>query len=176
MRVQRFCEETVITIGRGDRVEDYQDFLSSGVIVVRDEQLLQSPLIGMLTGLRRVKSDYALVLPCDLPFVNEPIVRLLFKRASGYEASVPKWPNGNIEPLHSVYDVSSAELAAEETIRSGQLKVSRMIERLERVVYVDTRELRTLDKDLLTFFNINARQDLRKAKRILKLSYRFHQP
>lgn len=82
---------------------------------------------------------------------------------------VPIWSNGNIEPIHSTYNVAEARLAAEKTLLMGQLKVSNMIDRLRDVIYVDVEELRKMDRDLVTFFNINTKEDLKRAEQILKL-------
>lgn len=81
---------------------------------------------------------------------------------------VPLWPNGYIEPLHSVYNVSAALRASEAATEGGNLRISNMIERLERTIYVPVEELRRFDPDLLTFFNINSKEDLKRAEAILK--------
>jgi molybdopterin-guanine dinucleotide biosynthesis protein A len=165
----RFSDEIVVTIGKNASIQRYERLIPNRVRITKDVLPQQSPLVGIYTGLRSVKSRYAIILPCDLPFVNEGVVSLLFEKVLEHDAAVPIWPNGNIEPIHSTYNVGEARLAAEKTLKMGQLKVSNMIDRLKTVVYVDVEELRKMDKDLLTFLNINTKQDLRRAEKILKL-------
>lgn len=172
-RALTFSDEIVLAIGMNDSPQRYGQFLSSRVKLSTDDSFLQSPLVGVLTGLRRVESDYSLVLPCDAPFVNQHVADLLFHKASGADAAIPRWPNGNIEPLHSVYSVARARSAAEETLMNGQLRVSEMIARLDYVVCVNVEELRGLDEDLLTFLNINTPEDLDRAEEVLKARSRL---
>jgi molybdopterin-guanine dinucleotide biosynthesis protein A len=164
-----FSDEIVLTIGNTDSIQRYKRFLSRDVSITRDDSPQQSPLVGILAGLRSVKSSHAIVLACDLPFVNERVASLLLEEVSEHDATVPRWPNGNIEPLHSAYNVTETRSAARTALLMGQLKVSNMIDRLHDVKYIRVEELRRFDRDLLTFFNINTLRDLEKAERILKL-------
>ena len=166
-QVSLFSDEIVIAIGIRDSILDYQQFLSGPVRIVKDDLLQQSPLVGIFTGLRSTKSANAMVLPCDLPFISESIVSFLFDKIIGRDAAIPRWSNGDIEPLHSTYNVAKARLAAEEALSAGQLRVSNMIDRLNDVVYVNVEELRRFDRMLLTFFNINTQDDLKKAEQLL---------
>jgi molybdopterin-guanine dinucleotide biosynthesis protein A len=109
-----------------------------------------------------------MVLSCDLPFVNDSVATFLLEKTLQFDAAVPKWPNGNIEPLHSAFNVAEAKSATEKTLLMGQLRVSHMIDRLRNVAYVNVEEMRKLDNDLLTFFNVNTKTDLRKAEKIMK--------
>lgn len=166
-RATRFSDEIVIAIGRTEPIERYQRFLREPVKIARDNSSLQSPLVGILTGLRLVKSPYAIVLPCDHPFLSEQVVSFLYEKADGFDAAIPRWSNGNIEPLHSVYKVPETISASENTLIMNELKVSKMIKRLGNVHYVGVETLRALDKNLLTFFNINTENDVRRAEEIL---------
>jgi molybdopterin-guanine dinucleotide biosynthesis protein A len=167
-RATRFSDEIVLAIGRTDPIERYQMFLPKMVRIARDcSSSLQSPLAGIVTGLRQVESSYAVVLPCYHPFLSEQAISYLFEKVAGFDAAIPRWSNANIEPLHSVYKVSETISAAEKTLAMNEMKVSRMIERLRNVHYVDVEKLRALDKDLLTFFNINTDDDMIRAEEIL---------
>ena len=50
-------------------------------------------------------SDKAMVIPCDSPFISENFVNkmFLYSNESNFDAFVPKWPDDNLEPLHSIY-------------------------------------------------------------------------
>jgi molybdopterin-guanine dinucleotide biosynthesis protein A len=166
-RATRFSDEIVLAIGHTDPIENYQRFLPELVRIARDNSSLQSPLVGILTGLRQVRSSYAVVLPCDHPFLSEQVISYLYEKVAGFDAAIPRWSNANIEPLHSVYKVTETISAAENALAMNEMKVSRMIERLGNVHYVDVEKLRAFDKDLLTFFNINTEDDMRRAEEIL---------
>jgi molybdopterin-guanine dinucleotide biosynthesis protein A len=168
-QVQKFSDETVVAIGGNDSIEKYLSFLNDKVRIAKDDSEYRSPLVGILTGLRFVRSAYTMIVACDLPFLSQHVAFHLFDTAMNCDAVVPKWPNGYIEPLHSVYNVAKTKLATERTLQNGELRVSNMIDRLDNVTYVDVEELRKFDRDLLTFFNINTKEDLKKAEEMLKV-------
>ncbi|NIW50755.1 MAG: molybdenum cofactor guanylyltransferase, partial [Candidatus Korarchaeota archaeon] len=79
---------------------------------------------------------------------------------------IPRWPSGNIEPLHAVYKISTSISAAETALRKDESLIVDMIKRLDEVVYVNTDELKNFDQELITFFNINNQEDLKTAKKL----------
>jgi len=59
-------------------VEPYSQF---GVPVLRDESDLQTPLAGILTGLRNTHTEWNFFLACDMPMMSQKIIRRLYRRA-----------------------------------------------------------------------------------------------
>ena len=160
-------DETVVVTSR-DMVKRFEALLPEDVKVVSDIVPGRGPLVGVYSGLNHIRSEYAMVLPCDAPFINEHVLKHLIGEAEGVDAVVPLWPNGYIEPLHSVYRVSAAFKASKAAVREMSFKISNMIERLERTLYVPVERLKRFDLDLLTFFNVNSTEDLKDAEAILK--------
>jgi molybdopterin-guanine dinucleotide biosynthesis protein A len=109
-----------------------------------------------------------MVLSCDTPFVKDDVLKLLFKRAVHSDAAIPKWANGDIEPLQSVYKVKSVIPAARLALHRQEFRIVDMIKRLDRVTYVPVRDIKRMDSDLITFFNVNTQSDLRRAARQFK--------
>jgi molybdopterin-guanine dinucleotide biosynthesis protein A len=139
---------------------------------VNDVQEGKNPLLGIVTGLQAARSDYTLISACDTPFVNEEVIKLLFQRASGADAAIPRWNKGNIEPLEAVYRTVSTLHAARETLTLSNLPLREMIGRLGRVVYVSVEnEISKIDHDLITFFNVNTREDMGMAEKMLRSGY-----
>jgi len=163
----KVSDEVVVVVDR-DRVKRFEALLPEDVNVAMDIASGGGPLIGVYSGLKHIRSEYAVALPCDSPFIKKEVLRYLISRAEGADAVVPLWPNGYMEPLHSVYNVSSALKASEAAMREGRFRVHSMIERLKTTIYVPVGELRRFDPDLLTFFNINNMGDLKRAEALLK--------
>ena len=46
-----------------------------------------------------------MVIPCDSPFISELFVNKMFELSeeTNFDAFVPKWSDGKLEPLHSIY-------------------------------------------------------------------------
>jgi len=172
--VQGLTQETVVVVGKNDDLDDYKSFLPSSVTILRDIVKGMGPLAGIITGMQNMRSDYAVVLPCDSPFIKREVLTYLFKMAQGADAAISRWPNGNIEPLHAVYRVSASIPAAKAALERRELLILDMIKRLERVVYVDTEEIRKIDAELVTFFNINTQEDLIIAEKLISKSFSLH--
>ena len=83
-------------------------------------------------------------------------------------AAIPRWPSGYIEPLQAVYHTKSALTAAKMALKQGKMNMRSMIDNLSGVRYVSTMVLEQLEPKLLTFFNVNTPQDLKKADSLLK--------
>jgi molybdopterin-guanine dinucleotide biosynthesis protein A len=133
-----------------------------------DSHESKGPLIGALTGFEVANGEYALLLPFDTPFVSKEVVSLLFELCLNRTAAIPRWPNGQIEPLHAVYHTRTALKAAETAVAEGKLNMRAMIERMRGVRFVSTLVVQQLDPDLRTFFNINTPFDLKKAVAMVK--------
>lgn len=159
----RVAGEVVVAIGRESSVYEYKRLLPSARIV-KDRFRVKAPLVGMVAGFQVMQSEYAAVLSCDTPFVREDILRLLFRKAIRADAAIPKWPNGEIEPLQAVYKVRPAIPAAKSALRLHEFRNVDMIKRLGKVTYVPVREIKRIDRRLITFFNVNRPMDLRRAE------------
>ncbi|MEI8002934.1 MAG: molybdenum cofactor guanylyltransferase [Methanothrix sp.] len=123
------------------------------------------PVAGLYAGMKEASGSLAFATGCDLPFLNPQVIERLFELADeeDYEAAVPVQPNGFFEPLHSVYHREKMLLACERAMEKAERRIHVPLQELHvRRIFVDL--LRPLDPDLLTFFNLNTREDLEKAR------------
>jgi len=95
---------------------------------------------------------------------SAPRVRLLFERAAGHDAAVPRHPDGLIEPLHAVYRREPMLRAVRESIAAGESKISSPLQRLKDVVYVPDEAVRAVDPGLETFLNVNRAEDMERIR------------
>jgi molybdopterin-guanine dinucleotide biosynthesis protein A len=161
------AREVVVAIGRESSTYVYKKLLPASAHIVKDRFRVKTPLVGILTGFEEMQSEYSAVLSCDTPFVKGDVLRLLFRKAARSDAAIPKWPNGDIEPLQAVYKVRSAIPAAKLALSRHEFRNVDMIKRLSRVTYVPVREIKRIDSELITFLNINRASDLRRAETLL---------
>lgn len=117
------------------------------------------PLAGILSGLEACKDEYCFVAACDMPFINENVVRLLFRKSENYEAAIPRWEDGFLEPLHAVYRCKSMIREIEKAIEKGETIILAPIFKMN-VNYVEVDEIKKLDPELRTFMNINTYEDI----------------
>ena len=167
-KVSKAVDETLVVVSSSVQKETFETLLDRRTNVVVDKQEAQSPLVGALTGFESAKGEYSLLLPCDTPFISIQIVQFLLDICVNRGAVIPRWPSGYIEPLQATYHTKSALTAAKKSLEQGKLNLRSMISRLREVQYVSTMVLRQMDPKLLTFFNVNTPQDLKRAKSLLK--------
>ena len=124
------------------------------------------PVAGIAAGMARGKGEFAFAAACDLPFLSPGVVERLFETAEqhpGCGGAVPVQANGLFEPLHCVYRRENMQDACERAMASGERRISVPLREIGmRHVAVDL--LRDLDRDLLTFFNLNTGEDLERAR------------
>jgi len=167
-RVSTLVDERVVVVGSNAPRETLSNLFKSRTRVVVDKYEGQSPLVGALTGFESVDAEHSLLLPCDTPFVSAKIVALLLDLCVNKSAVIPRWPNGYIEPLQAAYNTKSAMEAAEKALKERKRDLSSMISHLRGIRYVSTLALQQLDPKLLTFFNVNTAENLKKAESMLK--------
>jgi len=163
----QLTSDIVIIINGQDRSNDELKGLPSTTKVIDDLDTNVGPMMGLYSGLKHSSYDYILVLPCDAPFMNIELLRYLLANAEEYDAVIPIWENGFLEPLHSVYRAESSLAAIEEALQNGEKSVLDLIKRLGSVKYVPVEELKKYDPELLTFKNINYPEDYQKAVGII---------
>jgi molybdopterin-guanine dinucleotide biosynthesis protein A len=166
--INMVVEEKIVVFSSKVQLENYMKVLDINVRLVVDDGQIRAPLFGTLTGLRVASGEYALLLPCDTPFISSEIASLLFELCINRNAAIPRWPNGYIEPLQAVYRVKPALEAAERAFSAGGLSMQSMISQLRGIRYVSTLVLQQLDSELKTFFNVNTPLDLKRAEFMLK--------
>jgi molybdopterin-guanine dinucleotide biosynthesis protein A len=175
MTALEISNEVIVVAGNPMQEAAYQKQVPAGVVVVRDKIHQRGPLIGLYTGLEKVNSEYAAVLPSDCPFVKKGVILYLNSMAKGVDAAVPVWPDGKIEPLHSVFRVASARAAAIEAMKAETDTIREMIQHLDRLRLVPMERIKELDPTLLTFLNVNTQEDLERARRISSQLSRQHE-
>lgn len=167
-RVSTALDEIVVVVSSKDQKKKFETLLRDKANIVIDKNDSQSPLVGAITGFESAEGEYSLLLPCDTPLVSTQIVQFLFDICINKSAVIPRWPSGYIEPLQAVYHTKSALTAAKTALEQGKMNMRSMIDNLRVVRYVSTMVLEQLEPKLLTFFNINTPQDLKRAESLMK--------
>jgi molybdopterin-guanine dinucleotide biosynthesis protein A len=120
-------------------------------------------LAGIHAGLTAARHEWALVVACDMPFLNLDLLRYLASLAPGHAAVVPRW-KGERETLHTFYSRQCLPVIEPILQRGG----GRIIEFYEciNVRYVEPDEITRLDPQGLSFFNVNSPEDWARAQEL----------
>ena len=84
--------------------------------VVRDLAPYEGALAGLAAGLAACRHDWAIVVACDMPFLNARLLAHMASLREGFDAVVPRLSVG-LEPLHALYHrraLASIERALQE--------------------------------------------------------------
>ena len=158
-------DEAVIVLNDKERIVKYSEFINLtdydyNIIITEDKIKNKGPMPGILTGLEKIASDYALVLPCDSPFVSKNYVNNIFDEIdNNYDAVVPYHDRENklktSEPLHSVYSKSiTGEI--EKLIENDILHIKGLIEKIDtKFVLIDNKKIEKKE-----FRNLNRPEDI----------------
>lgn len=153
------ADEIILVLRETQQIKDYKNLLEpyESLKIVEDKIKDKGPLVGILTGLSNINSEYAQILPCDSPFISKNFVLKMFEtmETDNFDAVVPIWNDGHIEPLHSIYKKKTINVI-EDLIKKEIKDVNSLIRNLN-VKYVDVEKL---DKTTLSFKNINAIKDI----------------
>ena len=125
----------------------------------------KGPLGGIYTGLVTSDSLYNLVVACDMPFLNQALLRYMIQLATNFDLVVPRVGN-LVEPLHAVYS-KSCLAPIKDMIKQDELSVTKLLS-LVRVRYVEAEEIDKFDPNHLSFFNINTKADLEMARKLAR--------
>jgi molybdopterin-guanine dinucleotide biosynthesis protein A len=145
-RLRQIADEIIIATNDVELFAPYADR------AVPDVYAGVGTLGGIHAGLTAASHDLAVIVGCDMPFLNVAILRRLVRWADGYDVVLLKQELG-LEPLHAVYRKSCLP-EIEKIIRNGQRRVQAFFGAVD-VRYVVPSEIADLDKDLVSFFNIN---------------------
>jgi molybdopterin-guanine dinucleotide biosynthesis protein A len=155
--------EDVVVVARGpEQAHQLEDLIPDAVITC-DDISGYGPVAGLAAGMGQAQNEYVLAIGCDLPFLNADVINLLFELAQGWDAAVPTRENSMMEPLHSVYKRDAILSACQSAIENGERRIRGPLSML-RVKCVAVELLKNLDPELLTFFNLNTREDLDLAR------------
>jgi molybdopterin-guanine dinucleotide biosynthesis protein A len=116
------------------------------------------PIGGIHTGLETISDEAGFFVACDMPYLNENLLRHMVTLKKGFDAVIPR-VGRMVEPLHALYTKQCLP-AIRESIDLRLYQPMRFFQKI-RVRYVDEEELRSIDPQLKFFFNINKPEDLR---------------
>ena len=126
------------------------------VRLVADEQPGVGALMGLYSGLKAARHAWALVVACDMPFLNPSLLRYMIALSPGYEAIVPRIDD-LYEPIHAIYARTCLPVM-EDLIATGRRRIFDLFSRV-RVRYVDRNEIEQFDPEHLSFLNVNTPED-----------------
>ncbi len=156
-RVSSVCDELIISANDADLYADLPARVVPDVIPRR------GALSGIHAGLSAMRNEMALVVACDMPFLNLRLLRYMTVIAPGYDVIVPR-VEGVYEPLHAIYSANCIAPIA-QLLAQGPRRV------IDFYQHVQVREVPqdkiVLFEAELSFMNVNTPQEWTDAQRVI---------
>ena len=149
---QYLTESVILTLnevkGKNLKLKIYTDLIPN-----------RGSLGGIYTGLHYSKSDYAFFAACDMPFLNERVIRHIIKVARDYDIIVPYFKH-RLHPLHAVYSKKCLPLI-KVMVGKNRLKIKDLFLKCKVKRVMDIPQTK-----LPPFSNINTMRDFRRADKM----------
>ncbi len=157
-RLRQVAGNIMVVANDEERITELN--LPDDVTAVIDEYPGKGPLAGIYTGLKASSTEWNVFCACDMPFLNPRLYRALLSKRDSHAAVVPI-VDGRPEPVHAAYSRACLGPIGEK-LAADDLKIAGFFKDVS-VRYFTEDEVRAIDPDLLSFFNINTQQDLETA-------------
>ena len=149
------CAE-IIVVGKASIASHAQN-----IRVVQDVIPGHGALGGIHAGLCALRTEFGLVVGCDMPFLNRDLLRHMIQQAEGYDVIIP-CVHELLEPLHALYS-HHCLIPIEQLLSEGGGRIVSFFSQVS-VRYIGEVEVDRFDPQHRSFFNINTPQDWQQAK------------
>ncbi len=150
LRLSRiFKNVTVVT-------KEEEKILYKNKRIVFDVFHFQTPLVGILTALKHAISDFIFIKSCDNPLFSTKLIKSMIELINGYDVILPKLSDG-FHPLFAIYSKNCIK-PIEMQLNEKNLKTIDFFKEV-KVRLVDEGNVKRYDPDLISFININTKND-----------------
>ena len=123
------------------------------VEIVTDLYEDRSSLTGIHAAMVSARAAFGFVVPCDTPFLQPGIIRMLIHALEPELDVVVPLINDHYEPLCAIYSKRCVPVI-ETQLRRKDYTIYNFFDRV-RVKTLSTDEIKAVDPQLLSFFNVN---------------------
>jgi molybdopterin-guanine dinucleotide biosynthesis protein A len=143
--------ETIIITNRPE------DYAHLGLPLYSDIYRDKGPLGGFHAALTYARHPYVLIVACDMPWLQRPLLEHQIGLRQTADIIVPRW-NKFPEPMHAVY----SQNCLPHITRNLETDLLKLVAFYGRVTtrYIEPEEIAQFDPDGRSFRNVNTPEDL----------------
>jgi molybdopterin-guanine dinucleotide biosynthesis protein A len=153
--LRELADDVIVVSNRAD---EYARFAAR---IVPDYDPPSGPLGGIAAGLSAAKNDLSIVVACDMPFLNQALLRYLIDRAEEVDAVVMQFEN-EYEPLHAVYRRTCLPFI-QQHLAQGDRRVISFFDDV-KLLTISEEEWCRIDPTARSIANLNTPEDLQRAQ------------
>lgn len=121
----------------------------------------KGPLGGFHSALSHAGTPHILVVACDMPWLNRPLLEYMISLRESADIIIPRWEKFP-EPLHALYSQRCLEPIT-ANLEAGLLKLTAFFGKV-RVNYLERETIAQYDPNGQSFRNVNTPEELERAK------------
>ena len=155
--------DDVLIIGTGRR--DLAELFRGRARVIPDAYPGTGPLGGIATAVAAARCSRCVVVACDLPFLNAEVLGSMIAADPAADVTIPTLAGTSRQggttvhqTLHALYSKSALPMM-ERALREGRNQVIGWFPEV-RVHSMSETDVRAVDPNLLSFFNVNTKEAL----------------
>lgn len=113
-------------------------------------------LAGLHAGLHYSRTPHIFAVACDMPYLNDTLIRALLARRHQADVVIPESDSG-LEPLHAIYGQACLP-AMEQALLAGRRRIISFFPQVH-VHTFSSDHVATIDQEFSSFSNINTPAD-----------------
>lgn len=159
-RLAILVTEIIIVTARGEEIPHSSTMNTK---TVADVYADRGPLAGIHSGLRASACLRAIVVGCDTPFLSVDLLGYMCQISSTFDVVVPRIED-KVEPLCAVYSRNCLP-PIRRLLEENNLRVNSLYP-MVKARYLGEDEIARYDPRHLSFFNVNTKADLVRAREL----------
>ena len=113
-------------------------------------------LAGLQSGLFHSRTDHIFVVACDMPYLDDRLIRYLAGQKRQGDIIIPESPGG-LEPLHAIYSKACLP-EMESALQGGRRRIISFFARMQ-IITIGEEIIAGFDPEYRSFSNINTPDD-----------------
>jgi molybdopterin-guanine dinucleotide biosynthesis protein A len=154
---RRFTEIVVVAAPESDGA---LPSIPEDVLLLRDQTPFRGPADALRRALEAIGPDAAFACSCDLPLLDANVAAEIVAMLGDFDAAIPI-VGEKLQPLHAAYRRRCSSALAAMGAR-GESRLSAIADAVN-TRRIRERELRKIDPDLRSLFNVNTPEDYKRA-------------
>jgi molybdopterin-guanine dinucleotide biosynthesis protein A len=139
-----------------------KEFKELPVKLVKDIYPGYGSLSGLHSGLFHAQNFYSFICACDSPFIRPGLVNYLIKKKKKYDVVIP-WLKSGQQPFCALYSKNCLQPIVEVMGEKTNPKIIDFFAQVN-VCKINETEIKKVDPQLISFFNINTWSDFKQAE------------
>lgn len=143
------------------------DFFFTGLPLIGDVYNVHGPMTGILSCLLNAEGEQIFVTACDMPFINENLIRYITSIPNDYDSqgdtqdAIVPLLQSIPQPLFALYHKRLIPIL-HRCIKDGTLSLKEMLRQIN-CTYIKEELIRSIDIEEKNFININTPTDFKNV-------------